>query len=300
MSRNGTSPKYQWCRSSSWAVRRFKSTMYICSRAVSLLFLLAGGWDDEKTRDRPEIILGVPAAVGLLLSSLWKQLILKGQSHETMYNHEKKCFTLIECWCGCDFCGLIALLLPALSQARARAKAVSCSSIWKQLGMAWHYYADDNQDRFPIGTLWWSDPNYYVYFWPGKIKQYTGDKNKGFYELSKVYSCPFQTLNTVTSYACNTHACYNISIKRSSIFDATKLPLLFDYWDSLSSSPMNNYFSCPTYPDEYWLSWRFHFASSNAHGIGSNFLLADGHVESVPRLSESFKYSRRFSWVPHD
>lgn len=212
---------------------------------------------------------------------------------------KRKGFTLIELLVVVAIIAvLIAVLLPALSQARARAKAVSCSSNLKQLGMAWHYYADDNQDHFPVGSLWWSDPNYYVYFWPGEIKPYTGDKDKGFYDLSLVYSCPFRAPNTVTSYAYNTHIGYNLSLIRSVISDGTKLPLLFDYWDDLSGSPMNNYFSCPTYPDEFWLSWRFFSASSNAHGIGSNFLLADGHVESVARLSDSSKYSGRFNWMP--
>ena len=41
---------------------------------------------------------------------------------------------------------LAALLLPALSQSKARAEAITCMSNIKQLSLAWSLYADDNGD----------------------------------------------------------------------------------------------------------------------------------------------------------
>jgi prepilin-type N-terminal cleavage/methylation domain-containing protein len=43
---------------------------------------------------------------------------------------------------------LAALLLPVLSAAKARSLGIACASNSKQLGLAWHLYADDN-----AGTL---------------------------------------------------------------------------------------------------------------------------------------------------
>lgn len=42
---------------------------------------------------------------------------------------------------------LAALLLPALNQASGRAQAIMCLSNTKQLSLAWHVYAGDNNDR---------------------------------------------------------------------------------------------------------------------------------------------------------
>ena len=47
---------------------------------------------------------------------------------------------------------LAALLLPALSQAKAHALRTSCLSNLRQLGIATYNYANDNQDRFPDMT----------------------------------------------------------------------------------------------------------------------------------------------------
>jgi len=52
---------------------------------------------------------------------------------------------------------LAALLLPALSQAKAAALKSNCLSNLKQIGLAVHLYADDNNDRLP-GPLWMGQP----------------------------------------------------------------------------------------------------------------------------------------------
>ena len=45
---------------------------------------------------------------------------------------------------------LAAMLLPALSQAKRRAQGISCINSLKQLTIAAHTYAGDNQDSLPI------------------------------------------------------------------------------------------------------------------------------------------------------
>jgi prepilin-type N-terminal cleavage/methylation domain-containing protein/prepilin-type processing-associated H-X9-DG protein len=44
---------------------------------------------------------------------------------------------------------LAALLLPALSRAKATARSVHCLSQMRQLGLAVNLYADENEDTFP-------------------------------------------------------------------------------------------------------------------------------------------------------
>jgi prepilin-type N-terminal cleavage/methylation domain-containing protein/prepilin-type processing-associated H-X9-DG protein len=62
-------------------------------------------------------------------------------------------FTLIELLCVVAIIGILtALLLPALSQAAARAKRIQCVSQLRQGGVAFHSFAHDHNGRFPMAV----------------------------------------------------------------------------------------------------------------------------------------------------
>ena len=187
-----------------------------------------------------------------------------------------KGFTLIELLVVIAIIAILAaMLLPALSKAREKARQAVCVSNLKQLGLAMMMYVQDNDGRLPYTYSFTGDPTR----WYNQLRTYLGFSSASVYDNYKfmnllglhcVYVCPSQanlidespTYPDYFTYGINS----NLNGKKLVRIRKATVMLLMDA-------------NCLA-PRCYYL------ASSNAysrqgfpHSGKANVLCVDGHVE---------------------
>jgi prepilin-type N-terminal cleavage/methylation domain-containing protein/prepilin-type processing-associated H-X9-DG protein len=126
-----------------------------------------------------------------------------GQLKESRTNRRRALgFTLIELLVVIAIIAILAaMLLPALARAKMKATQATCLNNQKQLGLAYHMFASDNEDQivpFAMGGGFWGLPMGYM---PAGFQAYLAGQNATAAEAAVKNS--LQTNNALYQYAPN-------------------------------------------------------------------------------------------------
>lgn len=211
----------------------------------------------------------------------------------------KKGFTIIELMVVIAIIAVLAaLILPALSGARAKSKQVTCLNNLKQISLALQLYANDDGECYPraAGTVPWDtkDADDDTYGWMQQLLPYASNR--------KIYKCPSDG-RADYSYFLSTRAAYVAAGSRRAAVQRERIafPEVFvlagdtiwynqndcdkdDYTQNCVGGPANGT------PYEEW----------RAHNGGQNILFADGHCawyQGYVPSEMTFRYDTMHGWA---
>jgi prepilin-type N-terminal cleavage/methylation domain-containing protein/prepilin-type processing-associated H-X9-DG protein len=105
----------------------------------------------------------------------------------------KRGFTLIELLVVIAIIAILAaILFPVFAKAREKARQASCQSNLKQIGLAFHMYAQDYDEIFPAQAFS-APPHSNVFHGPGGLRVWFYENLQPYIKNVQIFYCPSKT-----------------------------------------------------------------------------------------------------------
>ncbi|MBR4674382.1 MAG: DUF1559 domain-containing protein [Victivallales bacterium] len=205
---------------------------------------------------------------------------------------KKRLFTLIELLVVIAIIAILAaMLLPALSKAREKARQISCTNILKQMALTMFLYADQNDDALPAARPY-AEMNYLAWFREGftiepSLFSRSNVSNGTVGAVPLCPSCLGENGMTLYSQANSPVAVSHSKADRAGYgFNIYTGYPKNNAWSSTPGylrewvKPSTTWMMCDSPVEVIQYNWWFGFRHNNQ----CNTAMFDGHVETYPKI----------------